>query len=67
MRAGELLPAIAYARQHLAHWAETYEAEHQQACALLAFRCSLGAYLTSRGTLVHRMPERFGTTLLGLH
>ena len=39
VRAEELLQAIAYARQHLAHWAEPYEAEHQRACALLAFRC----------------------------
>lgn len=39
VRAEELLAAIAYARQHLSRWAESYEAEHQRACALLAFRC----------------------------
>lgn len=39
VRAEEPLKAIAYARQHLARWAESHEAEHQRACALLAFRC----------------------------
>ena len=38
VRAEDLRGAIAYARQHLAQWAEAYEAEHQRACALLAFR-----------------------------
>ena len=34
--------AIRYARSHLAQWAEAYEAEHQRACALLAFSGTTG-------------------------
>ena len=42
MRAGDLGVAIRYARAHLAQWAEAYEAEHQRACALLAFSGATG-------------------------
>ena len=42
VRAGDLGVAIRYARAHLAQWAEAYEAEHQRACALLAFSGATG-------------------------
>ncbi len=42
MRGGDLGVAIRYARMHLAQWAEAYEAEHQRACALLAFSGTTG-------------------------
>jgi hypothetical protein len=42
VRGGDLGVAIRYARMHLAQWAEAYEAEHQRACALLAFSGTTG-------------------------